>query len=648
LKQTIFYTALALALGAAIFLAASDPRARRDSAPPGFVRAAGTRFVLDGRPFRFVGANAAVMYRDEDRALMPHTLGVASRLGIRVLRVWAHGEGRPEDGVMSVGRDREDWPRTHPFRRVPNEWNEEAFVHLDRVLAEAARQNLRVQLCLTNWWRDTGGVTQYLRWAGVGDAADDAAPFGINVERAMEFYTNEETRRLYREHVERVVGRRNTVTGRLYRDDPTIFAYELMNEAQAPTGRWGERRRWVEEMSAYVKSLDPHHLVTSGSWGYRSVIERRAWLEEQRLPTLDFADVHNYPRDDHDSFVLTPAALGEFLENRAAAAFSVNKPLVLGEFGMGPEGYNDSTQADWFRALYEHQTRTGTAGTFFWIITPDPRRGYGLTYTNGRDEAALAEIARGAQILAAHQSDEPPPQLLRAGRHLVPRQFAFSRAPEDPLALPKVFELKRGGDARNANDLKDAGGPADALGTGASVGGTAAGEGVQAGGDGKGKAGGSDRPGLLYRFAPESAMRGRFEKMGGGEGYVWGSGVGFFEYVVPARARRRVGEIVVRAHLQPVLPNDTRGRFRETRVTLYVNGTNCGSRVARVEPPPGAFIGEWRVASWLPRLAAARGLPLTIRLAVDVGADLPLGLNVSNFPEGYPSDEAKPVEVELR
>lgn len=617
-----FYFALALAVGASIYWTVSDPRAMRRVAPPGFVSAQGTRFVADGEPFRFVGANVAVMYRDEDRALMPQTLRHASQMGVRVIRVWANGEGSAEDGVMSVGGDRADWPRTHPFRPAPGQWNEDAFVQLDRVLAEAAREHLRVQLTLVNWWRDTGGVAQYLRWAGVKEAADDSAPYGVNVERATEFYTNDTARRLYREHVEKIVTRRNTITGTAYRDDPVIFAYELMNEAQAPTGRWAERRAWVAEMSAYVKSLDANHMVTSGSWGYRSAFERRAWLDEQKLPSLDYCDVHNYPRDDHDTYVTSLAALGEFLRDRAAAAFSLNKPLVLGEFGMGVEGYEGVSQTDWFRALFDSAQRAGLSGATFWILTPDPRRGYGITYTTTRDDDVRAEISRGAQVFAAHPNPQAPPELLRAGQHLVPRQFAFARAADDPVSKPKVGGLKVDGEA--AVEKGERGG-ANANDAGAAKG------------------------GLLYRFTPESAARGRFEKLGGGEGYVWGTGVGSFEYLIPARdERRRVSEIVVRAHLQPVLPADARGRFNSTRVTLYVNGTDCGSRLVSVEQPPAVVIQEWRVNAWLPRISAARGRALSVRFVVGVDADLPFGINISNFPEGYNAGETKPVEVEVR
>jgi mannan endo-1,4-beta-mannosidase len=598
-KKSILIAAFIFMGGAGIFLAAQSERGRQ-RARPGFVTTSGTRFRVDGQPFRFVGANAAIMYRDEDRARMPETLRTAAENGISVIRVWAFGEGGEDSTVKSVGRDREDWPRQHPFRLAPGQWNEEAFVHLDRVLAEAARNHLRVQLCLTNWWRDTGGVTQYLYWAGIRDAADANFPYGINVERALQFYTNAETRRLYREHVERIVTRRNTVTGVLYRDDPTIMGYELMNEAQAPTARWAERRAWVAEMSAYIKSLDPDHLVAPGTWGYRNALERREWLEEHKLPSIDYCDVHNYPRDDLDTFVDSPQALQEFIDNRAAASFYIDKPLVIGEFGMSPDGYKGFSAAQWFRAYFEAAARDRVGGAMFWIWTPDPKRGYGVTYTTARDEAVRAEIRRAAQLFASLQDEKPPRELLNADHHLVPRQFAFTRPLNDPATRPAVP-------------------PRD------------------------------DDQTLLYRFAPEAAQSARFEKLGGGEGYIWGAGVGQVEYTVPARDKyRRVGGLLVRAHIQPVLPHDAQPSEIATRVTLFINGTNCGSRLIPVEGKGQPLIQQWLVDSWMVRLRAARGEPLSVRFAVTPDADHPFGLNISNWPEGYDAHDAKPVEVEVR
>jgi len=351
-----------IASAAVLFLLSSCDRVSR-RARPQFVATEGTRFVVDGKPFRFVGANVAVMYRDDDRARMPETLARAAQLGIKVVRVWASGEGGPND-VQPIA-DFADWPRNHSFRVKPGEWNEAEFVFLDRVIAEAARQGMRVQLCLANWWRDTGGVTQYLRWAGINGADDDSYPFGINNKKAMQFYTNETARQLYREHIEKIATRRNSITGILYRDDSSIFGYELINEAQCLTGRWAERRQWLAEMSAFLKSLDPDHLIAPGDWGYRSAAERREWLLDHNLPNIDYCDVHIYPREDKDSFVISPKALGEFIENRVAAACSINRPLVLGEFGVSVNGYEGVSQMEWFRGYFEAAASDGAAAAMF-------------------------------------------------------------------------------------------------------------------------------------------------------------------------------------------------------------------------------------------------------------------------------------------
>jgi len=442
-------------------------------------------------------------------------------------------------------------------------------------------------------------VTQYLRWAGINDAADDRYKFGINNEKAFLFYTNSETRRLYREHVERLATRRNTVTGVLYRDDPAIFGWELMNEAQVLTGRWAERRAWFAEMSAYLKSLDPNHMVAPGAWGYRSSSERREWLADHALPSIDYCDVHNYPRDDLDSYVDSPAALKEFIENRAAAAFSLGKPLVLGEFGMSVDGHRGVSQVDWYKAFFDGNAAAGAGGAMFWILTPDTHRGYGVTYSTPRDDAVLREVSRASQVFAALESADLPTQLQETSRHIVPRQFAWSR-PLDDAGVQPLMTVR-------------------------------------------------DDKSVLYQFKPQMAVAQRFEKIGGGPGYIWGYGSGFVDYLVPERAdRRQVSEIIVRAHIRPVLPVDAPAGFGQTRVTLFVDGWNAGSRLVPEAVNENVVVQDWRLTGWFVRLRAMRGLPLSIRFAVTPDADWPYGINISNWPEGYDSHDARPVEVELR
>ncbi len=116
-KKSVFLAALLVIAGAAIFFLAASTEAPGGALARQFVRHRGARFEVDGKPFRFVGANVAVMYRDEDRERMPETLRQAAQLGIKVVRVWAFGEGGPND-VKPIA-DFADWPRTHSFRLVP-------------------------------------------------------------------------------------------------------------------------------------------------------------------------------------------------------------------------------------------------------------------------------------------------------------------------------------------------------------------------------------------------------------------------------------------------------------------------------------------------------------------------------------------------
>src|SRR5215216_2724085 len=98
MDKKLFLVAALLVVGsAAVLLLVASPNVATNGANDPFVRQRGGRFFVGQKPFRFVGANVAVMYRDEDRARMPETLRQAAQAGIRVVRVWASGEGGPKD-----------------------------------------------------------------------------------------------------------------------------------------------------------------------------------------------------------------------------------------------------------------------------------------------------------------------------------------------------------------------------------------------------------------------------------------------------------------------------------------------------------------------------------------------------------------------
>ncbi len=73
----------------------------------------------------------------------------------------------------------------------------------------------------------------------------------------------------YKNYVKKIVTRVNTITGVAYINDPTVFAWELANEPHLNDGYEDSLgvphasivRAWVAEMAAYIRSLDPGHMV---------------------------------------------------------------------------------------------------------------------------------------------------------------------------------------------------------------------------------------------------------------------------------------------------------------------------------------------------------------------------------------------------
>lgn len=55
------------------------------------------------------------------------------------------------------------------------------------------------------------------------------------VERHALFFTDPDSKRIYKENVKYTVLRKNSVNGRIYKDDPTIFSWGLLNEPRCET-----------------------------------------------------------------------------------------------------------------------------------------------------------------------------------------------------------------------------------------------------------------------------------------------------------------------------------------------------------------------------------------------------------------------------
>jgi endo-1,4-beta-mannosidase len=77
--------------------------------------------------------------------------------------------------------------------------------------AAAPRPSRQLILAFTSNWTPTGGLPEYVKWAGLANQS--------------EFYTSPVARGMYRDFVAQVLNRRNSINGRLYRDDPTVMAW---------------------------------------------------------------------------------------------------------------------------------------------------------------------------------------------------------------------------------------------------------------------------------------------------------------------------------------------------------------------------------------------------------------------------------------
>lgn len=369
-------------LGGAI---AADAEPIADGA---FVRVRGAEFVVNGRPFRFVGANIDPLHGDINRPRRAEIVRALADDGLTVARVWVLGEGAP---------NAKDWSRSFELLRAgPLEFLEEPLIQLDHVLHEARRSGVRVILTLANHWADYGGVPQYLKWLGLPVDAS-----GLQQEA---FYSDERALALYFMHIERLLGRRNTVTGVRYIDDPTIFAWELMNESQVQSDAAKEaRRRVFAQVARFIKARDPNHLVGAGLLGYSTRAERTEWLRVHALPEIDYADSHLYLQNSEAEPGLL--RMRQLLDDRVQLGrFVLRKPLIIGEFGFrtdGPKRYLGLPRAQWFEALLGRVFQDGGSGGLVWIYQPyhGKPRDFGIYIDRSDTDDVRAALRRVAQRL---------------------------------------------------------------------------------------------------------------------------------------------------------------------------------------------------------------------------------------------------------
>ncbi len=362
----------------------SKPGAKAPAAA--FVTVKDGRFMLTGKPYYFVGANfwqgmnLAVDGASGDRPRLLRELDRLKDLGVTNLRIMASSEG----------------PNTEPHRMVPalmispGEYDGSVLDGLDFLLAEMGKRGMRAVMVLNNFWQWSGGMAQYVSWH---EQTPIPYPGDYNkfIAYAAKFYGYPECQTWFRDHVAMIVGRTNPYSGLKYRDDPAVFSWELGNEPR----RYPQS--WIDEASAYIKSLDPNHLVTTGSEGAPPEEKGQDFVQTHSAPGIDYVTIHIWPQNwgwydpkrPATYKAAEPLAIAYFLK-LAKEAKDMAKPLVLEEFGLARDWatkHNDldpastTTNKDlYYAALYklvEDSIAVGgpAMGDNFWAWAGEARPG---------------------------------------------------------------------------------------------------------------------------------------------------------------------------------------------------------------------------------------------------------------------------------
>jgi len=389
----------------------------------------------DGQPYRFVGANVFYLAwlgaeDSGDQARLKRELDRLQALGVTNVRLLAAAEGpdqarqpcaewcREDHGHCMNGRwDTHGWqcectgcsfcnssaarlggvlfkhcpgvasmgkivPSLQPFAGIVNEY---MLRGLDYALDALASRGMNAVLILNNMWAWSGGFASYVLWA-TGEAPPRMGPDATDADWqahqdfASRFYGTAKAVEIWFGYIRQLLGRRNSVNGRLYREDPAIMAWELANEPRALKKK-NAYQTWIRQASGLIKSLDCLHLVTLGSEGataFPSYVNNNLQSDHEHV---DFVTLHIWPQNYLWYNPMTARDVGQafahskaYIEAALNASAAMGKPLVIEEFGIARDNGSHSTTAStklrdaYFKQMctFLASTTSQTSGLNFW------------------------------------------------------------------------------------------------------------------------------------------------------------------------------------------------------------------------------------------------------------------------------------------
>jgi mannan endo-1,4-beta-mannosidase len=354
-----------------------------------FVTVKGTHFLRNGKSYYITGTNLwyggylGSTGKVGDRARLTRELDNLQAMGINNLRVMAMSENSAIAGAV------------HPaIMNGFGQYDEELLAGMDYFLSELAKRNMTAVLYLNNYWQWSGGFSQYLSWLDGKPMLDPNVThdYPAFMAHSATFYRNATANEEFHNAIRKVVNRVNTITGKPYRDDPTILSWQLANE---PRPGFNDNTsdddkqvfiHWLDDTAKYVHQLDSHHLVSSGNEGWRGCVDdKQLTIDSNKTRYVDYITFHLWPKNwswysNKESAKTWNNALKmslDYVNWHIDAGKQLNKPVVLEEFGLDRDDasfdiksttrYRDNFYNEIFNLIYKRaKAGDAAAGSNFW------------------------------------------------------------------------------------------------------------------------------------------------------------------------------------------------------------------------------------------------------------------------------------------
>ena len=314
------------------------------------------RFDDNGSVFKIVGANNYYIGFSTP-AMRAAVIAAAKGIGLNVLRSPAFLDTPWRGAYFQSWNPATNRPEVNP--------GENGLQRLDHLIAEAEQAGIRLILPLVNHWPDFGGMDRYVSWFGKSSRDD--------------FYRDPEIREAYKSYTSQILNRKNAVTRRLYKEEPSILAWELANEPRSAATPL--LVTWVREMSRWIKQNDPNHLLAVGDEGHIT----EPFLQ---IPEIDFGTFHLYPEASNQ-----PDPVRSITEHLTAGR-TAGKPMLLEEYGLTSKSDRNRVYGEWLRAIEEQDG----AGDLAWMLastddeTGEPYADHdGFTFYSDADVPAICD-----------------------------------------------------------------------------------------------------------------------------------------------------------------------------------------------------------------------------------------------------------------